>query len=210
MLFWTRSVLAQGDRHYASKLLRHLPRIDHQVFRCMAAAKQAVTVPFLTDVLADERSPREGVRRTLYDTLRMLRLFDRPSPRLTSLEQLENLHDHLSRELDPRLYTRDSAPIEFPPPPFLPAADSGIEPIRTLGELYDEGREQHNCCLSYAGEIAEGWYYIYRVTSPVRATLGIARGPSGWQPAQLTLDGNAIPEESVQKRLYAQVFTSPA
>ncbi len=61
----------------------------------------------------------------------------------------------------------------FPAPP-LPSGE-GIEPIITPAQQVTEGREQHNCVASYAGRIASGSYYVYRVTRPERATLGLRR-----------------------------------
>lgn len=74
---------------------------------------------------------------------------------------------------------------DFPPAPFPPG--DGIAPLTSAVDLAEEGRLQHNCVASYADRVRSGAYYVYRVTAPARATLGLRRERSGaWRMDQLS------------------------
>ncbi len=88
----------------------------------------------------------------------------------------------------------------FPPPPF-PSSD-GIEPITCGAELNREGLEMHSCVRSYYGDICYGRYYVYRITHPRRATLGLKRNYDGtWRIDQVA----GIRNHKVSADLYSHV-----
>lgn len=85
--------------------------------------------------------------------------------------------------LEPTTTSRGST-RDFPPPP-LPPGD-GIVPITSRAALTHEGRAQINCVASYVESIRSGEYYVYRVTKPSRATLGLRCDRQGhWHMDQL-------------------------
>ena len=49
----------------------------------------------------------------------------------------------------------------------------------------------HHCVASYHSQIVARQYFVYRVTSPIRATLGLRRLDGEWQLDQLVEAGNA-------------------
>jgi len=59
----------------------------------------------------------------------------------------------------------------FPPPPF--PGNQDIQPIMTHEELLREGLEMEHCVGSYKSRVMREECYIYRVLSPMRATLEI-------------------------------------
>jgi len=83
-----------------------------------------------------------------------------------------------------------SAFDSLPPPPF-PGIPGEIEPLRSVGDLDQEGRELRNCVRGYRSRAMSGHYAIYRVLRPARATLSILRHRKGWQVDELKGPGNA-------------------
>ena len=74
--------------------------------------------------------------------------------------------------------------MSFPKPPL--AAGGNIIALETPDMVIEEGREQENCAMSYAKDIANGAVYLYRVLEPERATLSIVPDESGgWRLGQL-------------------------
>jgi len=58
--------------------------------------------------------------------------------------------------------------------PPINGSDS-ILPITNFKDLVIEGQQQRNCVKSYHDEILSGNYYVYKVVSPERATLGLEK-----------------------------------
>jgi hypothetical protein len=74
---------------------------------------------------------------------------------------------------------------EWLPEPPLPGTPD-IVPLTQASQLREEGSVQHHCVGSYADRVKQGLCYIYRILSPERATLSLARGADGgWEIAQL-------------------------
>ena len=94
-----------------------------------------------------------------------------------------------------RLHLRRHSHIPFAPPP-LPGTET-IQPIRTLAELFSEGRKQQNCCYGFQQAIQEGRAYFFRVKRPkCRATLMLERDPEGfWKATELRAWGNSQPSD---------------
>ena len=52
----------------------------------------------------------------------------------------------------------------------------------------------HHCVYAYASKVARGNYYVYRMVTPQRATVGIYRRKDGlWDMEQARLLCNEIP-----------------
>ena len=74
---------------------------------------------------------------------------------------------------------------EWLPEPPVPGTPD-IVPLTQARQLREEGSAQHHCVGSYADRVKQGQCYIYRILSPERATLSLARGADGgWEIAQL-------------------------
>jgi hypothetical protein len=119
-----------------------------------------------------------------------------------SLHRLQTAHD----ELTERLAEREgyAMPARFPPPPFV--GTETIQPVRTPGELVQEGREMHHCVAVRAGAIAAGYRYIYRVLAPVRATLAIGRRGASWDCDEIRgVCNKAVPPE-IQRAVMQQLL----
>ena len=69
---------------------------------------------------------------------------------------------------------------ELPPAPVPLSA--GIEPLETVQALVDEGKAMRNYAggLPYFAKVAGGHRALYRITSPVRATLALHRIHGGY------------------------------
>lgn len=158
----------------------------------------------------EPRAPGPTVAHLLEDAAQMAQMLpgaNSPRP-VHSVRALRRRHDELVDEFNrfaapreiappppPVAQPQRAAPVaaaapiiapahEFPPPP-LPAGP-GIEPITTPAGLAHEGRAQHNCVASYADRVLSGSYYVYRVTKPSRATLGLQCERKGcWRIDQL-------------------------
>jgi hypothetical protein len=73
--------------------------------------------------------------------------------------------------------------------------------------LLEEGRRQHNCVRSYAGEVAMGRMAIYRVLQPERATLSLAKRAGCWRVDQLKGPCNR-PVQPATRRAVLDWFTA--
>ncbi|MCK5806385.1 MAG: hypothetical protein KAI66_26370, partial [Lentisphaeria bacterium] len=165
------------------KLLRHAPRIHGELIDCFGSFRAALTPQLVRDM-----SNRATAQVVLHQLARLMFAqcgLDRPLSPVHSAGQLKSLLARTEREWR-HLDLRRLLPEGFPPPPVVPGPESGIKPIRALSELITEAEMQRNCCVNYAHRILAGDYYIYRVTSPVRATLSLLRASDGvWQIGQL-------------------------
>lgn len=109
-------------------------------------------------------------------------------PMLRSIAQLEKWHGELAeayaRERDAqRAREVDGQRVYFCTPPF--AGTSAVEPILDSDSLLEEGRCMGHCVASYRHAVEAGRYFVYRVTSPVRATLGLRQDAGLWAIDQI-------------------------
>jgi len=95
--------------------------------------------------------------------------------RSSNIKQVQAIHDRLVDELNQQIrqpsFAAQREHKPFPAPP-LPG-NHDIVPITDLVTLHAESLQQRHCVASYSYEIEDGHYYVYRVLSPERATLGI-------------------------------------
>jgi len=141
----------------------------------------------------------------LHDSVRMGRQLDIRHPgravcACATMEQAGRLHDRWRRRMNEReaLATLGGINEDFPPPP-LPGTD-GIIPIRTAMELLMEGIEMHHCVYCHLQKIQAGEAYVYKVLSPERATLKIARSRyGGYRIEEIRLACNAWPSQGTER-----------
>jgi len=91
-----------------------------------------------------------------------------------SNSELIALHDHLASLLNQRLAKQaylKKYNVDYPEPPIV--GNDNIIPIINGEELLQEGIDQKNCVASYHDDISTGHYFVYKVLSPERATLGL-------------------------------------
>ena len=201
------------------KWLSHLERINFSVAEMVTSRRY---LPFVTARLLWEASREEEIAgqrnrsasRMLADTLSLsIRAPAAFCPdRFSSLRQLEAVHDNLSR-LEERQWqherlTRQNEPQpSFPYPPY--AGTESIQPILTADELHAEGREMGHCVGIYDEQVARGHCFIYRVTSPVRATMEIfLSARHRWSPGQLLQARNKPVPKNVAIQLFGELFAS--
>lgn len=183
------------------KVLSHAGRINRGVVRIVSDPRLAPLVgPTLLDEVGTDQ--REDIRvPTAYDLFRyrdLHQLLERPgAPNpVKSRSQLRQRLDELEFEHRMLVEHRELEALTFPPPPLKGTA--AIQPIATPRELVREGVSQHHCIASYAGEIASGGAYAYRVIiGDERATLLIRnQGPhhdAKWRMADCRRASNGEP-----------------
>lgn len=213
-LLYLRSSLRDPE---VLKYLAHLDHINAAGLRLVTdpRLRARITPRLLTDVVHDEtqNQQRPPVIDFFFDTLRMAEMLEwRHCPtRFSSLRRLMEVHDDLTRRLLPaRLaqYGQDeSLPLRFPPPPF--AGTRHIRPILTPDELYLEGEAMQHCVGTCARDVADGRYYVYRVFSPLRATLALrTRWQGRWEPDQLYQFRNRAVDSETSEQLFHEVMLS--
>ena len=107
---------------------------------------------------------------------------------------LKKLHDKLVHLIN-KLEVVSLQDITYMLPPIKGSIN--IIPIISYKDLVIEGQVQHNCIKSYHDQIYIGRYYVYKVLSPERATLGLKIRSNGkWAIDQLRLCANRRPSES--------------
>lgn len=211
-LLYLRNAL-HGDE-FVVRTLSHLPHINAVVIRLATDPKyrSVITPRLLADVGAEDgqHAAYASVFRLLQDTLRMAELVDwHHCPRqFCSLKRLKDVHDELAGTLTPgELAEKLQLPARFQNPPF--AGTENIVPITTPDDLYIEGYQMANCVGSHAVLVATGKEYVYRVLSPVRATLSIRREEGNtWSPGEVAAIRNAPLPESLSAQVYAALFAS--
>jgi len=176
-------------RPYCQELLAHLPVISEPVLRFIyhEDTSYRLTPKFIHQVAEQgdtERGTALDPRFSLWlDAIRMARELEYPRPeKLLSIGHLTRWHDEMAaaynrgtraHQLRERIKAArfNAAPFEGSP---------GIEPIHSGEDLVEEGRAMDHCVASYHAQIEEGRYFVYRVTIPVRATLGVEKCNGRW------------------------------
>ena len=76
----------------------------------------------------------------------------------------------------------------WPEPPLGPS--ERIVPLLSAAELEEEGHIMNHCVASYALRVMRGGYYVYRVLTSPRCSLGIQRVEGSWRIDQLRAADN--------------------
>lgn len=207
-LLYLRTALADP---WVMRILSHQERLNASVLLMVTHPRlRPCATPRLLAELGQSREEDGGrgpAVRLLTDTLRMAERFGQPDAvrPFLSLRQLQTVHDELATGLAP-IRVEDGQPLVFPPPPF--AGDADIRPLRTDCELVAEGREMQHCVSYHGPDVAAGWYYVYRVLTPVRATLAIRWRLRNWVLSEMHGVRNArIPADDQQRILHRLLKT---
>lgn len=101
-----------------------------------------------------------------------------------SLQHL--LHARNSLELQLALGKNCKA-VPFPTPPLeeIDSSKLKIEPLKSVRDLFQEGKDLGNCIMTYARSILEGSHYAYRMLHPTRATILLRKNPDDWYPVEI-------------------------
>lgn len=116
--------------------------------------------------------------------------------RLKTFADLQRLHDNLVRivnkQQDFNMVLMEFGDI-FPPSPI--SGNKHIEPIKTVSELAQEGRDMCHCAVTRARSVfaAEGKRYIYKIFEPERATAEVVMRNGKQQLYSLKLANNEEP-----------------
>ncbi len=206
-LLYLRHTLNDPTRH---KILCHLPVINAGVLQLINDRRaMAVLTPRVLEEVAvrDEDRILVTTYNTLTDLFYMNRQLggDQMPSRFTSHARLMEVHQDLAERTN-RAYTRGAIalPEHLPDPPLGGTTD--IVPLRTPEEVVEEGRIMRHCVASYLHRVAAGNYFIYRVTHPVRATLGIERDQDQWVVDQIQGEKNSHVPQAVWDMLVDALF----
>ena len=189
MYNFEHGILAELEKdREVHRIVEHLPRINSGIAHILAyhGPSLHLTGPLLTEIARLKDYESMGVYFDVFnDTVDLLDRAGMKDKRIYSVQSLERLHDDILQRLGPEALMTDSErKYAFPPPPY-PGTEH-IEPITTPEALFKEGMEMRHCVAIYAGKIAEGKSYCYRVLAPARATLEIKRDEGGtWRIAQM-------------------------
>ena len=185
-----------------AKIIRHLPRIGHQVMDilCHNALMRRVSQRFLLEAAVLPDKPEifledyVNIGWRLQETLRMSEML---MPGLNdqvgfaSLSHLHTVHQELISDME-RLEVDKYRDVSFPPSP-LPGTNT-IRAITNPAMLFEEGRVQHNCVASYIDRIVSRECYMYRILEPERATLCLSVQQGKW----IILDARASCNRAVR------------
>ncbi len=210
-LLYLRDALRDGD---LIKLLSHLERINAGVLRIATDPRfRDHRTPRLLQAIGQEkeydgaRQSRNPIFWIFRDTLAMAEMIEwRNCPRkFISLQRLKSLHDQLSRRMNAGQILRNrNLPDRFPAPPF--AGTPEIIPITTPAELCQEGVDMHHCAGAHVMSVARKSEYVYRVLSPVRATLSVHLVRGRWKEGELFQARNVPVEEAVARQLFQRLM----
>ena len=173
----------------ALKALSHLESINMGVLALVAEGDRIMrhlTPTFLSDVSQERASNYSTAIFGLFsECQRMHRLLHprRSFPQMASLARLREYYDELATLLTNPGVAPPASWVTLPPPPIQDSEE--IQAIQTHRELWEEGRQQHNCVATYVGRVTSGSIYVYRVLKPQRATLAIARHRDRWHVDEL-------------------------
>lgn len=175
-------------RYSGYEKLSHVRRIDERLLQLIATYPKLIGSCLVSAYRPEswnhqsrcliEDCERMAAQLVIHDMMQRL-------GRCKDHDQLQRLHDRLVGQINRR--NRSDLPyVRYRNPPFT--GTEHIVPITSSTELMVEGREQRNCVASYHPEIFNGRYYMYRITHPQRATLGLTLKP-GYKPQLDQLKG---------------------
>lgn len=221
-LLWMRKALAEPERVQA---IRHINRINRPLAVLLMARKlERYLTPRLLEEVSQLRDGQGGeppldVAQLMFDTLRMADEEGRGQhcpDRFHSVGRLREVHDELVRQCNRKLLRRGlggpdaraggGSSLTFPKPPFVGTPD--IRPLVTADDLDMEGLVMSNCVSIYRDSVVQGYYYIYRVLRPIRATLSVRRGGFGWEVGELEMEGHARLPEPQQQQIFDELMRS--
>lgn len=146
----------------------------------------------------------EALGHTLADCVSMATQLNRLADfrqqlrQVNSHERFEAIHQTLAQAV--QIERKLGMEMTYPRPP-IPGIQ-GIEPITQSTELLLEGQQQDNCVFSYHDKIFNGDYYVYKITIPQRATLGIEIADGEIHFDQLYLRQNQPVSDATRSRVH--------
>lgn len=201
------------------KLLSHAPIITRSMLLFLNDPEFR---PWLTPIFIEKLSSYRVRRKvwweqatstgseTLWEIYKYLRDFLRMQEQvraalrpLRSISQLKEMHDEAVGVYN--AITKAASLLPFPAPPY-PGKKTFIEPITCDQNLQDEGLEMAHCVGFYTRAVQLGEVYVYRVLSPVRATLSIRRNSQGWQLDDIRGMSNQKIQIDIGNKLYAELL----
>ena len=188
-MFALRNLAADPD---AAKVLAHSSVIDPTILAVLTRPrlKNAAHSRFLAQLGSGEPLPvaRDLIPGMFYDYFRMCRRLSRPEhPKFHSVDSFVAAHDEVAHRIT-EICATERRRLVFPAPPV--PGTSTIVPIASAEDLYTEAREQRNCVASFAGAVAAGAFYIYRLLTPERATVALRRTGRTWVLDEVAGPGN--------------------
>jgi len=85
--------------------------------------------------------------------------------------QIEKIYNNLTKKIRTKRLIDNLPNNNFPPPPIK--GNNWIVPLRGSRDLALEAQEMKHCARAYENAIIKGTYFIYKVLTPERATLGV-------------------------------------
>lgn len=179
------------DWHDVSNKLTHLPFVDMPLLKFLEHYPELATAKLIQTY--GERWCWKVFKRKVEYTLNMGADLGHKDimARIGSckdMQKLITLHDKLASEINGQAW--ESLPVvEYGEPPI--SGTSVIVPITNNHHLHREGKEQSNCVSSYHVPIFQEKYYVYKILTPQRATLGIKLTKGGYYSIdEILLKGN--------------------
>ena len=176
------------------KILHHLPILNRVALRILTddVLLSAVTPKFIREFSAGRKSNPA----LLMDTLNMACQLGRRLGSISSVRQLNHLHDMLTEDLN---NLQDfGGPIPMAPFPGLPGK---VWPLDSAEKIFEHGRRQRNCIRSYIGQVRRGTLYLYGYKSLASGhseevgTFSILRHyQGGWQLGEVRKKFNELPD----------------
>lgn len=173
--YWLHSHNLQALNHYPKLSLNHI-----KLFRsCPEMIGTRWTVDRFDEI--ERLNNIQAVIEQVNASLRKAKQINLPSyalkhlKKLHSIECLETLHENLNKFLKIRFLAKKN--IAYAKYPL--AGNQFIMPIKNSSMLVNESLDQINCSWSYHEQLLESEYFIYKVTFPERATLGLVIDEEG-------------------------------
>lgn len=182
-----RQLVSHGAHN---KLLSHLAVVDGYIANMLLnpVIRDKFSVNFF-----EEFSQLESKRDLFFGPSGAIWLISKhgaAAPKFSSLKSLNDYCADLRYREKLRCHDGKMA-APFPSPPFSGCQD--IQPIQSYAELVREGLDMKNCVESYLTSILAGEVFVYKVTSPFRATVSVVKQCGCWLPGEAEYsDGEAL------------------
>lgn len=170
--------------------------LNHQILYLLEQSPELLTYPFIQS-LSGQESLKE-VLMLLADT-KLIGGHLEPDKirgklkKCKSLIRLKKMHNEYmcrDREFIDNLQFGDLLPISPIP------STSNIRSIKFKKDLVLEGAQMGHCVASYYPEVIKGAYFVYRILTPQRATLGMIYRNGKLTIDQIKLQDNQAPSKS--------------
>lgn len=195
-----RKLVTKGEH---KKFISHLSVFDSYMANMLMSpyTKTKITKHFLEEFCW--HNDKNYIYRRIIDIVERCNSNRLEIPYFTSIE---SVYDHDFNMNDRIIEKRLSKVRSLPPPPY--PGTKNIIPIQSPKELKKEGFEMKNCVFQYAFRILRSEQYVYRVSSPVRATASIINAEDKWRPGETELEGNEPVDPATRELIFSELFGS--